>query len=385
VERFALGITTTRDAGTVGQLEQTLAARTHARAPDAPEPRLVVTGLVELPDSQIEDPDAAAAIVRSLVARHVDAIKIKEYSAPVLVRVAREAHAAGLPVFGHTWDAHGSFLSQVLDIPIDGVSHMYTFSEFGNRHDPARPPAPAGLAYWLWIEELWLYQDEALLRQAMDRLLQQHVWLEPLLITERYFTLPYPYPDEVAYLGDVRSVEQMARAWFPLGDSGWYRRRARAARVDAVFSRMCDVIRQFHDRGGMIITGADESPAAIALLDEVSLLSQCGLTPTEALQAASKNSATALRLDDTGTIEPGKRADFVLLDADPLADLANLRQVSRVIKAGRVYDPEVLLDPIVSSYTQRLHHAWLTRFAAASITLITIAIAGTMWGRARAR
>jgi Amidohydrolase family len=369
----------------VGQLETTLAARTRANAPDAPEPRLVVTGLVELPEAQLDDRDAVAAYVRGLVARHVDALKLKEFGSRVLLAIASEGHAAGLPVFGHTWDAKGSFLAAALDARIDGVSHMYTFSEFANSHDPARPPAPTGLAYWVWIEELWLYQDAALLRQAMDRLLQQHVWLEPLLVTERYFTLPYPYPDDVAYLGDVRSLEQIARAWFPLGDSGWYRRRARAARIDAVYARQCDVVRQFHDRGGMIITGADESPAAIALLDEVSLLSHCGLTPMEAIQAATKDSATALGLRDTGTIEPGKRADLVLLDADPLADLANLRRVSRVIKGGHAYDPAALLEPITSSYSQRLYSAWRTRLAAAAITLIAIALGGAMWGRARAR
>jgi imidazolonepropionase-like amidohydrolase len=50
--------------------------------------------------------------------------------------------------------------------------------------------------------------------------------------------------------------------------------------------------------------------------------------------------------DDLGAIAPGKLADLVLLDADPLADVANLSHADRVIKGGVVYDPKALIDSI---------------------------------------
>jgi hypothetical protein len=385
--RFALGITTTRDAGTAGQLERTLAARGRAAAPDVPEPRLVVSGLVSFAEKEPDVPAAAAAAdVRRLVGLGVDAIKLKrEFSAAALQAITRDAHASGLPVFGHTWGPQGSFLAAALDAGIDGVSHMYSFSEFANRHDPARPPAPEGLAFWVWVEELWHYQDEPRLRALTERLLRQHVWLEPLLVTEKHFTLPYPVPEDVAYLGEVRSAEQILRSWLPIGDSGWRRRRERQQRIEAVYARQCEVVQEFHQRGGLIVTGADESPAGLALLEEVSLLAGCGFTPMAAIQAATRDSAAALGLRDTGTIEPGKRADLVLLAADPLADLANLRHPWRVVKGGHVHDPATLLQPIVSSYARETQQAWSLRAATAALAIAVAAGLFTVLRKTRRR
>jgi imidazolonepropionase-like amidohydrolase len=63
----------------------------------------------------------------------------------------------------------------------------------------------------------------------------------------------------------------------------------------------------------------------------------------EALQAATLVPARVMGMErEVGTVEAGKAADLLLLDADPLADIANTRRVSAVIAAGRVYDPAVL-------------------------------------------
>ena len=72
-------------------------------------------------------------------------------------------------------------------------------------------------------------------------------------------------------------------------------------------------------------------------------LVELGMTPAQAIVAATKNGAIAARgLKEFGTIEPGKRADLVVLDADPLADLHNIRQISTLIAGGRVIDRETL-------------------------------------------
>jgi len=65
-----------------------------------------------------------------------------------------------------------------------------------------------------------------------------------------------------------------------------------------------------------------------------------GFTPMEVLISATRDAARAMgRGSELGTIEPGKLADFVILRADPLADAANLRQVARVVKGGRMVWP----------------------------------------------
>ena len=68
-------------------------------------------------------------------------------------------------------------------------------------------------------------------------------------------------------------------------------------------------------------------------------LVELGMTPSQAIVAATRNGAMAARgLDDFGTIEPGKRADLLMLHADPLADIGNLRNVAAVWKDGKLVD-----------------------------------------------
>ena len=74
------------------------------------------------------------------------------------------------------------------------------------------------------------------------------------------------------------------------------------------------------------------------------------MTPAEALAAGTRNGALACRKSgEFGVIEEGKLADLVLLDADPLADIHNLRKVRSVIIAGRLVDPAKLPErPVLS-------------------------------------
>lgn len=72
-------------------------------------------------------------------------------------------------------------------------------------------------------------------------------------------------------------------------------------------------------------------------------LVELGMTPMEAIMAATKNGAIASKaLDEYGTLEAGKAADILLLDANPLADIANIRRLGMVIKGGRIVDIDAL-------------------------------------------
>jgi imidazolonepropionase-like amidohydrolase len=73
-----------------------------------------------------------------------------------------------------------------------------------------------------------------------------------------------------------------------------------------------------------------------------------GMTPMEVLVASTKGGARAMGRDDVGTLEKGKRADFVLVGADPLADAANLRKVNAVVRGG-VYRTQAELRAIVAA------------------------------------
>lgn len=79
---------------------------------------------------------------------------------------------------------------------------------------------------------------------------------------------------------------------------------------------------------------------------EFELLVRAGLTPGEVLLAATRGGAALLgRSADLGTLAPGKLADFLVLDADPLKDVANLARISSVVKGGAALDPAALVPP----------------------------------------
>jgi imidazolonepropionase-like amidohydrolase len=94
--------------------------------------------------------------------------------------------------------------------------------------------------------------------------------------------------------------------------------------------------------GVPILAGTDTAAGVrvypgFSLHKELELLVEAGLTPMEALEAATLNAGKYLGLADTGTIERGKRADLVLLDANPLADIKNTQKIRSVVLAGRYF------------------------------------------------
>jgi hypothetical protein len=111
-----------------------------------------------------------------------------------------------------------------------------------------------------------------------------------------------------------------------------------AATARARLERGLGVVRALHDAGVPIVAGTDEGIPGHSVHREIELYVEAGLSPMEALQAATLVPARAMRLDaELGTIERGKRADFVVLDANPLEQIRNIRRVRWTVTNGRVY------------------------------------------------
>ncbi len=105
------------------------------------------------------------------------------------------------------------------------------------------------------------------------------------------------------------------------------------------FKRLFRLIKAYVEGGGKLLAGSDTPSnflSGFALHQELALfVDQVGLTPLQALQAATVNAADYLRLTDLGRLEEGARADIVLLEKNPLEDIRNTRTVSAVILNGK--------------------------------------------------
>jgi imidazolonepropionase-like amidohydrolase len=96
--------------------------------------------------------------------------------------------------------------------------------------------------------------------------------------------------------------------------------------------------------GGRIGVGTDAANQMLipgyTVHRELELLVGAGLTPAEAISAATRSGASLLRVDSLGLIAPGKVADLVVLKQDPLADIRNTLAIQQVMSRGRMLSPD---------------------------------------------
>jgi Tol biopolymer transport system component len=161
--------------------------------------------------------------------------------------------------------------------------------------------------------------------------------------------------DDPGYLNDVR-LKTLSPEW-ALAPSRQRLERATKAALSARARSLANTGKALValTRNGIpILTGTDvpNMPTGAGLQAELELLVRAGLTPAEALKAATLNSAEALGLGaDLGSIETGKLADMVIVDGNPLADIKNAAKVTTVIKNGVVFDIKTLLSGRASATT----------------------------------
>jgi Amidohydrolase family len=110
-------------------------------------------------------------------------------------------------------------------------------------------------------------------------------------------------------------------------------------------------LKKVWDAGIPVVMGTDAGNIGTlhgpSVFREMALMREAGLTPLQVLRSATLNGARALRREsELGTVSAGKLADLVILNGDPLADLANLSRADRVVKNGVVFDPRVLMGSV---------------------------------------
>lgn len=140
--------------------------------------------------------------------------------------------------------------------------------------------------------------------------------------------------EEIAALSNPQFEEVVGRRWT----------------CCAAFDELLANVGMMHERGVRMAVGTDTGNPYVfpgySVHGEMELLVRAGLTPMEAIQAATRVAAEMIGAEaDYGTIEPGKRADILILGANPLEDIRNTRSLELVISEGRVVDREALLRP----------------------------------------
>ncbi len=335
---LAHGVTTVRDAG--NPTEWILALKQQWNAGRMRGPRLfVVGGILDPPPPlrghhlAVESPDAARATTRRLLGQGVDGIKVYQRMTPELLRpIAEQAHAAGKRVIGHvTMSAGDAALAG-----IDALEHASGIAR-AIAADPvlvAAIPDQAGVFGFRFMDP-----DRA---DALARLLvSRHVTIVPALASWARGAARRPaFQAEAArVVSDPGLAYLTEEAKERVKTYGRRRGAAEQTAFEDDYRALKDFLARYRRAGGTLVVGTDGGALqGLSVHHEMQLLVDMGLTPMEAIQAATGRAAALIQAPVLGSIAPGQIADLVVLDADPLAAIANTKTISTVIQAGRIVD-----------------------------------------------
>lgn len=309
---LAYGVTTTHDPSAA--TEEVFSQAEMVEAGVSTGPRITSTGFVlfgaNIPGKAvIESLDDARKHVRRLKA--LGAFSVKSYTQPRreqrqwIIQAAREESMLVVPEGGGTLglnmgmilDGHTT-IEHALNVTPLRKDVVTFFARSGTAYTPTLLVAYGGLFGEHWFYQKYdVWKDERLLRYTPQGVIDARSRVRPILAAD----------DEWHHLDVSASATAIANA------------------------------------GGRVLLGGHGQLQGLGPHWELWALAQGGMTPLQALRAATRSGAEALGLDgDIGSIEPGKLADFVVLDKNPLERIENSDSVSLVVKGGRAYRPEEL-------------------------------------------
>ena len=307
------GVTTVRDMG--NEFEFLVPLRDAIAAKRAVGPRIVAAGLIDGggPNAFGVYYAATPEEAKQVVAKYHDAgfQQIKIYSLvtpPIVEAISAEAHRLGMTVTGHV--PNGMTIEQAVTDGFDQVAHL-----------PIRGEADS---------------DEV--KKTIAFLRDHHTVIDPTQSWNELLGHAVGTPIAAFQPGVLKIPAPLNRVFSNAGAAG-----IDAATARTRLERGLRIVKALHDAGVPIVAGTDEGIPGHSVHREIELYVEAGLTPMQALQAATIVPARAMKMDgELGTIEPGKRADMVVLNANPLEAIRNIRSVRWTISDGRVYDAPAL-------------------------------------------
>jgi imidazolonepropionase-like amidohydrolase len=349
----ANGITGIRDMG--GDLDTLLQWRSQISAGAILGPRMIIAGpMLDGPKSRFPSSISIATAqegrkaVDDLKAKGVDFIKVQSFiTRDGYFAVADEAKKLGITFVGHVPDSIRA--TESIDAGQKSIEHLTGIFEGastaedsfiqGSRKGPKR--------------YLDTYTD-TLAAALISRMARSHTWLVPTLVWERGQWLI----DDIDYSHNA-DLKYAPASWQHKSWPSFTKGILAELDTDEVSVRRRFVQKEFEivnamRKAGVPILAGTDTAAAVAVLPGFSLHTelecfvQAGFTPLEALQTATVNPAKFLGLQsEMGTVEKGKLANLVLLDANPLEDIRNTRKIAAVILNGRLLD-RAELDQILA-------------------------------------
>lgn len=341
------GVTTAR--GMLGQPAH-LALREALMRGDVLGPRLFTTG-PSLNGGSIPGPDSAVRAVRHQAEAGYDLLKIH----PGLTRASYDAIARAASETGIGWAGHVPAdvgLFRALEAGQASIDHLDQYMEAivadGTSTDPS----------FFFGLNLAGFVEEAKIDEVARATAEAGVWNVPTQSLIENMALPTP-PEELAALPAMRyvppaTVESWVAQKRELLEATLY--SPEAARLQVAVRRR--LIRALHDAGAGLLLGSDAPQVfqvpGFSLHHELEILVESGLTPYEALRAGTYNVAAYFgALEDFGTVAPGRAADLLLVEENPLEDVRHVAGLAGVMVRGRwipATEIDRRLEAIAASY-----------------------------------
>jgi imidazolonepropionase-like amidohydrolase len=374
---LANGVTTVRDMG--GYLESLVPLRRDIReskrlgpeiffagpyldgSPPSFQPSLVVSNAVE-----------ASGDVRTLTQQGVDFIKVQSIlSRDAYFAIAAATRREHIAFAGHVPDRVTA--AEASDAGQKSIEHLTGVLRACSSDEPRlmreqfqAPPKNATTESsharaTAWERELLRTYSNEQATTLTAKFVHNHTWQVPTLILLRNDAYPAAETDSPS--------DPLLRFVPRAIAEKWKQVRLTQDRLmseddfdlhEKLFAQSMHIVAQMQSSGVSILAGTDSAAPYVipgfALHQELALLVKAGLSPMQALQAATKNPADFLGKGKTqGTIEPGKAADLLLLDANPLEDIHNTQKIRALIVRGKLLD-RAALDALLSS-TQKFASA----------------------------
>ncbi len=321
---LANGVTGIRDMG--GTLDVLQSVRSGGQYDSPLHPRIVASGPWLNPfeidpraGTVVDSPDHARRVVADLAKGGVDFIKVYLHlPREVFVAILEEAKTHELPVAGHVPPEVGTLEAAALGMR--SIEHMRV--EIGGLCAELEPAECESLLAALQAEQTW-HTPTLLVRRNRS-------WFDRLELIG----------DTPRYAPDYLLAEWEEIRLGRLEKDNFDEVRKRYAEEQELAGRL-------HRAQLPILAGTDSGDVycvpGFSIHDELALLVDAGLTPRDALRAATTAPAEYLGMADSlGTVSVGKIADFVLLEANPLQDIRNTKGIRAVVKGGYLYDRDAL-------------------------------------------